>query len=169
MSTTSTQNTVQLIRDTEATAVRLFSAVTASLATVDKKGNRVSFERSIAFASKDARQGMTGAIYAKQCSAGRYTRLVRDSLEAGVLNKQQRELFEAMVGHGDANKDTTQRYCAAVVHMDDNANAAGKPAKGQKKFFIGMLRELHASFAADARTESAPAGSVTEAEVSTVG
>ena len=157
-------STAPAVRHDEHTAIRLFSTVTKGLSTVDKKGNTVSFERSIAFASKDARQGVTGLIYAKQCQAGRFTRLVRDSLEAGVLNKQQRELFEAMVGTGDANKDTTQRYCAAVVHMDDNAKAAGKAAKGQKGFFIDMLRELHKSFEASKDDTTQQTGDVVDAQ-----
>lgn len=131
---------VHAIRET---SMRVVAAFTNGLTTVDKKGNRVSFERSIAFASKDARLDMAGKVYAKQCEAGRYDRLVKDSLAGGVLNKSQRELFEAMIGIGAANKAITAQYCAAVVHMDDLARADGKTPKGQKAFFVGMLRQLH--------------------------
>jgi hypothetical protein len=137
--------TVSTVRDT---SLRVVAAFTNGLTTVDKKGNRVSFERSLAFASKDARLDMAGKVYAKQCEAGRYDRLVKDSLAGGVLSKAQRELFEAMIGIGAANKAITQQYCAAVVHMDDLARADGKVPKGQKAFFVGMLRQLHAAFKA---------------------
>lgn len=138
-------STVTNLRDN---SMRVIAAFASGLSTVDKKGNRVSFERSVAFASKDARLDMAGKVYAKQCEAGRYDRLVKDSLAGGVLNKSQRELFEAMIGIGAANKAITQQYCAAVVHMDDLARADGKVAKGQKAFYVGMLRQLHSAFKA---------------------
>lgn len=159
--TTSTETnalTTDVVHQVRDTTMRVIAAYTNGLSTVDKKGNRVSFERSVAFAAKDARLDMAGKVYAKQCESGRYSRLVKDSLAGGVLNKSQRELFEAMIGIGDANKAITQQYCAAVVHMDDMARADGKAPKGQKAFYVGMLRQLHVAFAAgevQANTEGA--------------
>jgi hypothetical protein len=147
MSQTSTLSpvTVSVVRDT---SLRVVAAFTSGLSTVDKKGNRVSFERSVAFASKDARLDMAGKVYAKQCEAGRYDRLVKDALAGGVLNKSQREFFDAMIGIGAANKAITQQFCAAVTHLDDLAKAEGKAPKGQKAFYVGMLRQLHVAFQA---------------------
>ena len=136
---------------------------TKDLATTDKKGNRVSFERSIAFASKADREGMTAQLYEKQCNAGRYGRLVRDSLAGGVLNKAQRDFFEAMVGSlGDPKKELVAQYCAAVVGMYQNAE---KQPKGQKAFYVSMLRSLHNMFTA----EQAPAaGTVSTVDGATI-
>ena len=126
---------------------------TRDLATTDKKGNRVSFERSIAFASKADREGMTAQLYEKQCNAGRYGRLVRDSLAGGILNKGQREFFEALVGPmGDPKKELVAQYAAAVVAM---YAAAEKQPKGQKAFYLSMLTSLNNMFKAE--TQPAPA------------
>ena len=152
--TESTSTELTTVENVHHRAMAIVGAFTNGLSTVDKKGNRVSFERSVAFASKDARLDMAGKVYAKQCEAGRYSRLVKDSLAGGVLNKSQRELFEAMIGIGDANKAITTQYCAAVVHLDDLARAEGKAPKGQKAFYVGMLRQLHVALKAGDVTAS---------------
>lgn len=140
-------------------AMGVVQSFTNSLSTIDKKGNRVSFERSIAFASKDARLNMAATVYAKQCDAGRFGRLVKDSLAGGVLSKAQRELFDAMIGAGDPNKETTRQFCAAVVAL-----FADKPAKGQKAFYVGMIRDLHKAFVAEAAAAAAPVESANVVE-----
>lgn len=112
---------------------------TAALCTTDKKGARVSFERSIAFASKDARELLSASVYARQIDNGVYGPLFRDALAAGVLAKAGREIVEAMmVGMGrNPCKASAATLCAVML-----AAWSGKEPKGQKAFYVRLIGRL---------------------------
>jgi len=124
------------------------------LSTRAKNGDRVSFERSIAFASKDARQSLSATVYARQIDNGVYGPLIRDSLAAGVLGKANRELIEVMMGTMGRNpsKASTAMLCNVIL-----ASWFGKAPKGQKAFYVALVGKLSAHIA-DAVEQ--PAGEV---------
>ena len=122
----------------------------AELSTIDKKGNRVSFERSLAFASKDARLELAASVYARQVAGGTFGPIIRDALAAGVLTKSQCEIVTAMLGSNrNPTKDTAGAVCAVVL-----AAWASKTPKGQKAFYVAAIRDLHRAIAV------APVGAV---------
>jgi hypothetical protein len=124
--------------------VELFSAVTGALATTDKKGNRVGFERSIVFASKDARAAMAIQIYTRQCENGVYTPLLTDALSSGLLSKSQREVADALLGTArNISKINAIALCQMLLNLH-----AGKTLKGQKAFYYSLLGELRDALAA---------------------
>jgi len=119
-------------------AIELFSATTSSLATTDKKGNRVGFERSIAFASKDARMEMAVSIYERQVTNGIYTPLLTDALSCGLLTKSQREVADALLGTA---RNISKVNAIALTQMLINLHV-GKTLKGQKAFYYSLLGAL---------------------------
>lgn len=116
---------------------------TSALATVDKKGNRVSFERSLAFASKDARLQLAGTVYARQVAGGTFGPIIRDALAAGVLTKSQCEIVTSMMG---TNRNPTKDTAGAVAGIILAAWASKEP-KGQKAFYVAAIRDLHRAIA----------------------
>lgn len=120
-------------------------ACVGELSTTDKKGNRVSFERSVAFASKDARLQLSAAVYAKQCDNGVFGPLIHDALAANVLNKQTAEVVQAMLSAGGRNPSKQLTATAASIIV---AAWADKTPKGQKAFYVGMVRKVAAVIAA---------------------
>lgn len=117
---------------------------TNALATTDKKGNRVSFERSIAFASKDERLKLAATVYERQVNGGTFGPIIRDALAAGMLSKSQREIVDAMLlaSGRNPNKPT----CIAVVQIILAAWST-KEAKGQKAFYLSLVRSLNQALA----------------------
>lgn len=120
-------------------------ACVGELATTDNKGNRVSFERSVAFASKDARLQLSAAVYAKQCDNGVFGPLIRDALAANVLGKQTAEVVQAMLAAGGRNPSKQLAATAAGIIV---AAWADKTPKGQKAFYVGMVRRVASALAA---------------------
>ena len=127
---------------------------TSSLCTTGRKGDRVSFERSIAFASKDARELLSANVYARQIDNGVYGPLFRDALAAGILGKASREIVETMMaGMGrNPSKASAATLCAVLL-----AAWSGKEPKGQKAFYVRLVGRL-ARHIADAVEQ--PAGEV---------
>ena len=119
-------------------------ACVGELATTDKKGNRVSFERSVAFASKDARLQLSAAVYAKQCDNGVFGPLIRDALAANVLGKQTAEVVQSMLAAGGRNPSKALAATAAGIIV---AAWADKAPKGQKAFYVGTVRKVAAALA----------------------
>ena len=126
------------------------------LSTRAKNGDRVSFERSIAFASKDARQALSATVYGRQVDNGVYGPLIRDSLAAGVLGKGAREIVETMmVGMGrNPTKASAATVCSVML-----AAWVNKEPKGQKLFYVTVIRRLAESFV-DAPTQGEVVGEV---------
>jgi hypothetical protein len=119
-------------------------ACVGELCTTDTKGNRVSFERSVAFASKDARVQLSASVYGKQCDNGVYGPLLRDALAANVLGKQTTEVVQAMLAAGGRNPSKALAASAASIIA---AAWADKTPKGQKAFYVGMVRKVASALA----------------------
>ena len=128
----STVHTIPVAQATNADAaqfaVEMFTANTANLATTDKKGNRVSFERSIVFASKDGRADMATAIYEKQVTNGIYTPLLADALMGTARN---------------TSKLSAIGLCQIILNLH-----VGKTLKGQKAFYYSLVSALAEALAA---------------------
>lgn len=125
-----------------------------NLTTTNTKGVTRNFTRAIAFASKDERWGLTAEIYRKQCEAGRYATIIRDTLDEGIVAKGQREVIEMMLTSGSPSKATARMFCAIVLGLADKATAAGKPAKGKKMFLINMVAALSALIGTEDTTKA---------------
>lgn len=130
-----------------ASSTELTTISTLGLATVDKKGNRVSFERSIAFASKDARMQLSATVYARQLDNGVYGPLVRDALAAGVLGKQATEIVHTMLAAQGRNPSKSAIVPVLAVMLSAWAT---KEPKGQKAFYVGMIKTLAKSLSEQA-------------------
>lgn len=115
---------------------------TMGLSTTDKKGNRVSFERSIMFASKDARTKLALTVYARQVESGVYGPIINDSLSAGVLTKSQGEIVSSMLA--SAGRNPSKSIATAVCQIVLAAWSAKQP-KGQKAIYVEALRDLATS------------------------
>ena len=124
------------------------------LSTRAKNGDRVSFERSIAFASKDARQALSATVYGRQVDNGVYGPLFRDALAAGVLSKASREIVEVMMSSMGRNPSKASAVTLCSVML---AAWSGKEPKGQKAFYVRLVGRL-ARHIADAAEQ--PAGEV---------
>lgn len=122
---------------TQVTDVTTFDI--ATLSTTDKKGNRVSFERSVAFASPIARKQLSADVYAKQCANGIYGPLLADAIQAGTVSKSVAEILNVMLAAGGRNpsKETTKNVSGFILTA-----WANKEPKGQKAFYVGMVRDL---------------------------
>lgn len=119
-------------------AVELFTAQSNALATTDKKGNRVSFERSIVYASKDARAEMATAIYEKQVNNGIYGPLLIDAVAGGLLTKAQREVADVLMGSArNISKASAISLCQIITSLH-----VGKTLKGQKAFYFSLVVAL---------------------------
>lgn len=146
MSTTTTQIPAGQVTESNAAqfAVELFTASTANLSTIDKKGNRVSFERSIVFASKEARGEIAVAVYEKQANNGIYGPLLSDSLSSGLLTKSQREIADPLMGAArNISKVGAIGLCQIILSLH-----VGKTLKGQKAFYYSLVAALAESLAA---------------------
>jgi hypothetical protein len=110
----------------------------SALVTKDKKDRVVSFTRSIAFASKDARMGLAVKLYQSQVAGGNFGTLIRDALDAGVVSKRDVGTIIAILGPGrnpsKANAATAVRVILAAI--------GEKELKGQKALYGRLIRDL---------------------------
>lgn len=126
---------------------------TLGLATTDKKGNRVSFERSILMASKDERTKLALRVYHRQVESGVYGPIISDALAVGVLTKSQGEIVSTMLA--SAGRNPTKAIATAVCGVILAAWTTKVP-KGNKAIYVAAIRDLAASLADTPAPTTAP-------------
>jgi len=118
-----------------------FADVATVLSTTNRAGSRVSFEASIAFASKDSRLMLSAKTYAVAVEHGRYAGLIRDALDAGLMTKDAAGIVADMLGAArNPSKEVTVSVCNVIL-----GRVAGKALKGKKAFYADLIRRLYDS------------------------
>jgi hypothetical protein len=112
---------------------------TVNLSTIDKKGNRVSFERSIGKGTLTARQGLQRKVYGLQVENGIYGPIIRDALAAGVVPKANRDMLDFRLA--SMGRNTSKANCVDLASMMLSVWAVKVP-KGEKAFYVDLLRQL---------------------------
>src|SRR6476660_7516501 len=134
---------MQAITNTQVNTVEILSAVTHSMVTYDKKGNKRNFEMSLAFASKDERTRLMVEIFAKQCENGDYGNLIREVLSEGIVPKAQALVINMLLGQARRpSKATARSFCAIIEGLHAHAVVMGKAPKGKKMVLINMVGAL---------------------------
>ena len=123
-------------------AIAMFDGSTSVLLN-EKTGKTGSFARAIAFASRQARENLSHAIYAKWLSNGQYRPIVNDILECGLVPKSAIPFVSGTIPvNGAVKKEQLLGLCLSVEnHVRNKRNKAGEPVvlKGQKAFVYGVV------------------------------
>ena len=118
-----------------------FADVATVLSTENKAGSRVSFEASIAFASKDTRLRLSAKTYAIAVEHGRYAGLIRDALNADLITKNTTNIITNILNTTrNPSKEVTVSVCNVILGC-----VAGKALKGKKAFYADLIRRLYDS------------------------
>jgi hypothetical protein len=130
-------NAVSQSQDKAALAVVASQAAAFALSTSDRKGNRVSFERSIAFAGKDARLKLSTTVYQTQVCNGAYGPLLHDAISALCKVESATMLMDGLRTAGrNPSKDAAKTVCGQLMSI---IGMAKKPLKGQKAFYAQLI------------------------------
>ena len=127
------------------------NAQNGGLVTMNAKGKSGSFERAIAFASREARQSLSAGMMLKQLKNGQYRPLVNDILTCGLIPKANLDWVSASIPKsGAVNKETLIGLCKQVKGVYDNKRTKnGDPVvlKGEKAFIMGFVQAIVADTA----------------------
>lgn len=126
-------------------AIAMFEGST-SVVLNEKTGKTGSFARAMAFASREIRQGLGHAMYAKWLANGQYRPIVDDILSCGLVPKSAVPFVSGLVPtNGAIKKESLQGLCLAVEYAVRNKrNKDGEPVipKGQKAFVYGVVQRI---------------------------
>ena len=133
------------------------NAQSGGMVTMNAKGKSGSFERAIAFASREARQNLSAGLMLSQLKNGQYRPLVNDILTCGLIPKANLDWVSASIPKsGAVNKETLIGLCRQVKSVYDNKRTKnGDPVvlKGEKAFIMGFVQAI----VADTTTETVDA------------
>lgn len=123
-------------------AIALFDGQ-SSVVLSEKTGKTGSFARAIAFASRQTRESIGQAMYAKWLQNGQYRPIVDDILSCGLVPKSAVAWVSALVPtNGAVKKEQLFNLCNQVHYVISNKRTKdGEPVtpKGQKAFVYGVV------------------------------
>lgn len=127
------------------------NAEKGGLVTMNAKGKSGSFERAIAFGSREMRHNLSAGRMLKQLQNGQYRPLVNDILTCGLIPKANLDWVAASIpATGAVNKDTLIGLCRQVSSVYANKRTKnGDPVvlKGEKAFIMGFVQAIVADTA----------------------
>jgi hypothetical protein len=123
-------------------AIALFDG-SQNVVLSEKTGKTGSFARALAFATREVRQGLGQAMYAKWLASGQYRPIVNDILSCGLVPKSALSYVSGLIPEsGAVRKEQLIGLCLAVEYATRNKrNKAGEQVipKGQKAFVYGVV------------------------------
>jgi hypothetical protein len=122
------------------------NAESGGLVTMNARGKSGSFERAIAFGSRESRHNLAAGRMLKQLQNGQYRPMVNDILTCGLIPKANLDWVAASIPTtGPVNKDTLIGLCRQVKTVYDNKRTKnGDPVmlKGEKAFIMGFVQAI---------------------------
>lgn len=120
--------------------------VTSELSTVNAKGAVRSFERSIAFASRDARQGLLATIYMKQAENSNFGRIIEDALSSGLVLKANKAVIERKIADMQMPRNPGKAAALKILELINDLRV--ESPKGEKQFYAAIVRDCSALLSA---------------------
>lgn len=122
------------------------NAESGGLVTMNARGKSGSFERAIAFGSREARTNLAAGRMLKQLQNGQYRPMVNDILTCGIIPKANLDWVSASIPtSGPINKDTLIGLCKQVKTVYDlkrDKNGDRVTLKGEKAFVFNFIQAI---------------------------